>query len=112
MITGPRCLAMRLPRMTTRRWIVAVAVVGIVLAGVEVLRQRRAFALAMASRHTASAAATSPFDLRNLHHDIDGAEVEDGGPLPLAPFRARSVGAGMSSFGRKRWIIWCIRQDA
>ncbi len=27
--------AMRLPRMTTRRWMIAVAVVGIVLAGVE-----------------------------------------------------------------------------
>ena len=42
---------MRLFRMTTRRWMVAVAIVGLTIGGVEMLRRRQAFALAMASHH-------------------------------------------------------------
>lgn len=41
---------MQLFRMTTRRWMIAVAIIGIML-GAETLRRRRAFALAMAARH-------------------------------------------------------------
>jgi len=37
--------------MTTRRWMIAVAMLGLALGGVESLRRRRDFALAMASRH-------------------------------------------------------------
>jgi hypothetical protein len=79
---------MRLPRlrMTTRWWMIAVVVVGIVFAGVEVLRQRRAFALAMASRHAASASAASPFDLRNLHHELMEQKWRTAARYPWLPF--------------------------
>jgi hypothetical protein len=41
-----------LPRMTTRRWMIAIAMIAVALGGgIEALRQRRAFALAMADRH-------------------------------------------------------------
>jgi hypothetical protein len=42
---------MRWPRMTTRRWMIVVMMIGVALGGVEWLRRRRAFALEMASHH-------------------------------------------------------------
>jgi hypothetical protein len=37
--------------MTTRRWTVVVAIIGLIVGGVEILRRRQAFAVAMASHH-------------------------------------------------------------
>jgi hypothetical protein len=42
---------MRLPPMTTRQWMVVVALFGIMLGGAEHLRLRCAFAHKIASRH-------------------------------------------------------------
>jgi hypothetical protein len=44
---------MRLPRMTTRRWMIVVAMIGVALGGLEVLRRRREYDLAMAAHHNA-----------------------------------------------------------
>lgn len=46
---------MRLPRITTRRWMIAVAVVGIALGTVETLRRRNSFYNARASYHAREA---------------------------------------------------------
>src|SRR5262249_5182411 len=42
---------MHLPRMTTRRWIVAVAVIGLMIGGGVLLKQRRDYFLLLAQSH-------------------------------------------------------------
>jgi len=42
---------MRLPRMTTRRWIVAVAAIGLMIGGVVLLKQRREYFLSLVESH-------------------------------------------------------------
>jgi len=63
--------AMRLPRMTTRRWMIAVAVVGLVLTGLDLERRR--------SRYRGLAA-----HYRTL---VAGVQEIEGGPLAGKMFR-------------------------
>jgi hypothetical protein len=50
---------MQLPRMTTRRWMVAVAVIGLMIGGGVLLKQRRDYFLSLAQSHQKEAASST-----------------------------------------------------
>ena len=50
---------MRVPRMTTRRWMIAVAVVGLVIGGGVWLKQRRDYFLSLAQSHQKEVASST-----------------------------------------------------
>ena len=88
---------MRLPRMTTRRWMVVVVVVGVLMGGVHVKRRSDAFlrraelhnrmAAAMIAKHLAALDDPAPRRLLGLSR-VAGPQVLVCDPLPLARRRA------------------------
>ena len=50
---------MRLPRMTTRRWMIAVAAIGLMIGGGVVLKQRRDYFLSLAQSHQKEVASST-----------------------------------------------------
>jgi hypothetical protein len=98
---------MRLPRMTTRRWMITAAI-GLMIGGRVLLKQRRAYFLSLAQSHqkeVASSAARGKA-LKSRFGDTSGMTVEDITRLhgeydrmTDRAGRARSAGAGLNSFG-------------
>jgi hypothetical protein len=70
---------MRLPRMTTRRWMIAVAAIGLIIGAGVLLKQRRDYFLALVQSHQKEVASSMARAnaLKSRFGDTSGMTVED-----------------------------------